>query len=137
MTQLLKRRLPPFTGRCRAASSLAPPGGAYDFLCVGAGAIASGTSEFQMSCTISQRPFSFTQRTMYLPESAAGAPGGRLAAASRIGRVWPGRMAHLRWGGDDDTDLAAASQAAQPVGSKEGQLILLTDRRRRPWLGHP
>ena len=41
------------------------------------------TSEFQMSCTISQRPFSFTQRTMYLPESAAGAPGGRLAAAGQ------------------------------------------------------
>src|SRR5688572_4722600 len=39
------------------------------------------TSLFQMSCAMSQRPFSFTQRTRYLPESEAGAPGGRLAAA--------------------------------------------------------
>src|SRR2546427_8105955 len=55
-----------------------------DFLGLGdAGVIGIATSEFQMSCTISQRPFSFTQRTMYLPESAAGAPGGRLAAAGQ------------------------------------------------------
>src|SRR5204863_490264 len=40
-------------------------------------------SEFQMSCTINQRPFSFTQRTMYFPESAAGSPGGRLAVAGQ------------------------------------------------------
>src|SRR5207249_8613137 len=79
----LKRQPRPFTGRCRAASSLAPPGGAYDFLGVGAGAIGSATSEFQISWAISQRPFSCTQRTMYLPESTAGAPGGRLAAAGQ------------------------------------------------------
>src|SRR5207247_213888 len=53
-----------------------------DFLGLGdAGVMGSATSEFQMSCAISQRPFSFTQRTMYLPESTAGAPGGRLAVA--------------------------------------------------------
>src|SRR5438270_7471334 len=45
--------------------------------------MGSATSEFQMSCTINQRPFSFTQRTMYFPESAAGSPGGRLAVAGQ------------------------------------------------------
>src|SRR6266850_5761105 len=41
------------------------------------------TSEFQMSCAMSQCELSFTQRTMYLPESAAGMPGGRLAPAAQ------------------------------------------------------
>src|SRR5437879_9727585 len=67
----------PFTGPMPSRAS--PP---YDFFAVGgAGAIGSGMSEFQMSCIISQRPPSFTQRTMYLPESAGGNPGGRLAFA--------------------------------------------------------
>src|SRR5206468_9928461 len=43
----------------------------------------SGRSEFQISWTISQRPFSFTQRAMYFPESTAGAPGGRVAPAGQ------------------------------------------------------
>ena len=36
-----------------------------------------------MSCAMSQCPFSLTHRTMYLPESTAGAPGGRLAPAGQ------------------------------------------------------
>src|SRR2546427_8664171 len=42
-----------------------------------------------MSWAMSQRPFSFTQRTRYLPESTAGAPGGRLAAAGHSKRQRP------------------------------------------------
>src|SRR2546426_407095 len=57
------------------------------------------TSEFQMSCAMSQRVLSFTHRTMYLPESTAGAPGGRLAAAGQAKRQRPrstaiGPLAH-------------------------------------------
>src|SRR5918996_1406755 len=36
-----------------------------------------------MSCAMSQRPFSLTQRTRYLPESTAGAPGGSRAPAGQ------------------------------------------------------
>src|SRR5882724_1950703 len=37
-------------------------------------------------------------------------------------------MTDLRYGkGEDDTGLGAASQAAQPGGSEQGQLILLTE----------
>src|SRR5439155_810931 len=43
-----------------------------------------------MSCAINQRPFSFTQRTRYLPESTAGAPG----VVSGAGVAWqPSRAA--------------------------------------------
>src|SRR6266542_1696270 len=42
----------------------------------GGGAVGSGESLFQISSTMSHFPFCCAQRTMYLPESAAGVPGG-------------------------------------------------------------
>ena len=57
--------------------------------------------------------------------------GWRCSLAAECGDEENGQG--LRWAhggsplgeGDDDTGHAAASQAAQPVGSEEGQLILL------------
>src|SRR5207245_10815903 len=46
------------------------------------GAVGNGKSLFQTSSTMSRRPFCCAQRTMYLPESTAGVPGGSLAPAA-------------------------------------------------------
>src|SRR5207237_9154875 len=58
-------------------------------------------AEFQVSCSLSQRRFSFAQRTMYLRESAAGAPGGRLAAAGQAKFQRPSSSARGPWGQTD------------------------------------
>src|SRR5207244_13375371 len=89
----------------RGGTTEKPP---HHFLVLGdAGAIGSATSEFEMACTIRQRPFSFTQRTIYLPESAAGAPGGRLAPAGQAKFQRPSSSARGPWA---QTDSARRSE---------------------------
>src|SRR6266545_4718854 len=50
----------------------------------GAGGVGSGVSLFQTSSAMSHFPFCSVHRTMYLPESAAGVPGGSFAPAGKV-----------------------------------------------------
>src|SRR5439155_4704244 len=104
----------------------------HHFLALGgAGAIGSATSEFQMSCTIRQRPFSFTQRTMYLPESAGGAPGGRLAAAGHAKFQRPSSSASGPWAQTD------SARTVSTGGGLDIEFIVVMNARMasRPWTG--
>src|SRR2546428_1851028 len=56
-------------------------------------AVGNGKSLFQTSSTMSQRSFCCDQRTMYLPESTAGVPGGSLAPAGKAQCQRPGSTA--------------------------------------------
>src|SRR5207237_2047993 len=94
----------------------------------------SATSEFQISCAINQCPFSLTQRTIYLPESAAGAPGGRLAVAghakcqrpssSACGPLAQTDSAHTRrMGGGVDIEFIVVMKARMAYGPTSGGML--------------